>query len=197
MMPFAEFWPLYLRAHRQPQTRVLHYVATVVGLSGSAAGLLMLDIVVLGIGIGGGYVLAVSAHLLFEGNRPMIAVNPVWGAAADLRMTWLAATGRLRSELDRHQIRTWGLLQPAEEAPRSPEDGDGQQVDENDPDDLESGDPAADRNRGRRRSAPYPACRRARWRGWASAGAAPSAAPARRRRRRGRSRQGFVGRDTP
>ena len=59
-----------------------------------------------GIGIGGGYVLAISAHLLFEGNRPMIAVNPVWGAAADLRMTWLAATGRLRSELDRHQIGT-------------------------------------------------------------------------------------------
>lgn len=104
MMPFAEYWPLYLQAHRQPATRALHYVATVVGLSASAAGIIMLDIVILGLGIGGGYALAISAHLLFEGNRPMIAVNPVWGAVADLRMAWLAATGRLRSELDRYQI---------------------------------------------------------------------------------------------
>lgn len=106
MMPFAEFWPLYLQAHRQPATRVMHYVATVVGLSTSAVGVLMLDTLVLGVGIGVGYALAISAHLLFEGNRPMIAVNPVWGAAADIRMTWLAATGRLQSELDRYQIRS-------------------------------------------------------------------------------------------
>ncbi|MGH6926679.1 MAG: Mpo1-like protein [Dongiaceae bacterium] len=104
MMPFAEYWPLYLHAHRQPATRALHYVATVVGLSASTVGIITLDIIILGIGIGGGYALAISAHWLFEGNRPMIAVNPVWGAAADIRMTWLAATGRLRSELDRHQI---------------------------------------------------------------------------------------------
>ncbi|MGH6784045.1 MAG: Mpo1-like protein, partial [Sphingomicrobium sp.] len=60
--------------------------------------------VVLAIGIGGDDALAIAAHRLFEGNRPMIAVNPVWGAVADIRMTWLAATGRLRSELDRHRI---------------------------------------------------------------------------------------------
>jgi hypothetical protein len=104
MMPFAVYWPLYLQAHRQPATRALHYVATVVGLSGSAAGVVMLDVIVLGLGVGGGYALAIAAHLLFEGNRPMIAVNPVWGAVADMRMTWLAATGRLQPELDRHRI---------------------------------------------------------------------------------------------
>jgi len=103
-MPFAEFWPLYLQAHRQASTRAVHYVATLVGLSGSAVGIVMVDIVILGIGIGGGYAMAISAHWLFEHNRPMIAVNPVWGAVADMRMTWLAATGRLRSELDRHHI---------------------------------------------------------------------------------------------
>jgi hypothetical protein len=108
MMPFAEYWPLYLRAHRQRATRALHYVATVVGISASAVGVVMLDIVILGLGIGGGYALAIAAHVLFEGNRPMIAVNPVWGAAADIRMTWLAATGRLRAELDRHRIDAGG-----------------------------------------------------------------------------------------
>lgn len=104
MMPFAVYWPLYLQAHRQPATRALHYVATLMGLSGSAVGVVLLDAVILGLGIGGGYALAIAAHLFVEGNRPMIAVNPVWGAVADIRMTWLAATGRLRPELDRHRI---------------------------------------------------------------------------------------------
>ncbi|MGE0119726.1 MAG: Mpo1-like protein [Dongiaceae bacterium] len=103
-MRFAEYWPLYLQAHRQRTTRGLHYAATIVGLSTSAAGLLMLDAIVLVAGIGGGYALAISSHFLFEGNRPMIAVNPVWGAFADMRMTWLAATGRLPAELHRHRI---------------------------------------------------------------------------------------------
>ena len=69
---------------------------------------LMLDVIVLVAGIGGGYALAISSHLLFEGNRPMIAVNPVWGALADMRMTWLAATGRLPAELHRHRIEEAG-----------------------------------------------------------------------------------------
>ncbi len=104
MMPFTDYWPLYLRAHRRRATRVSHYAATTVGLSGSAVGLAMLDIIVFGVGIGCGYALAISSHWLFEGNRPLIAVNPVWGAVADLRMTWLAATGRLAPELMRHGI---------------------------------------------------------------------------------------------
>lgn len=101
---FAEYWPRYLRAHRQRTTRGFHYAATAVGFSTSAAGLLMLDVIVLVMGIGGGYALAISSHFLFERNRPMIAVNPIWGAVADMRMTWLAATGRLRPELSRHCV---------------------------------------------------------------------------------------------
>lgn len=103
-MTFAEYWPLYLQAHRQRTTRGFHYAATIVGLSTSTAGLLMLDVIVLVAGIGSGYALAISSHFLFEGNRPMIAVNPVWGAFADMRMTWLAGTGRLPAELHRHRI---------------------------------------------------------------------------------------------
>ena len=67
-------------------------------------GVLLGILLVLAAGIGSGYALAISSHFLFEGNRPMIAVNPVWGAFADMRMTWLAATGRLPAELHRHRI---------------------------------------------------------------------------------------------
>lgn len=102
MMPFAEFWPLYLRAHTQRTTRAAHYVATAVGASASAAGVAMLEVRVIGAGIASAYILAIASHWLFERNQPMIGVNPFWGAVADIRMVWLAATGRLGAELTRH-----------------------------------------------------------------------------------------------
>jgi hypothetical protein len=33
-----------------------------------------------------------------------LAVNPLWGVASDLRMLFLAATGRLTRELARHGV---------------------------------------------------------------------------------------------
>jgi hypothetical protein len=102
MMSFAEFWPLYLRAHSRPTTRALHYAATALGLFTSGVGIVLLEAGVLIAGIAGSYALAIAAHWIFERNQPMIPVNPVWGAVADLRMTWLATTGRLAPELARH-----------------------------------------------------------------------------------------------
>ena len=98
MMAFDEYWTLYLKAHRKRSTRLVHYVATVVGLSSSGVGLLMLEPVVVGAGIAASYALAIASHVLFERNHPMILVNPIWGARADLRMTWLGLTGRLARE---------------------------------------------------------------------------------------------------
>jgi hypothetical protein len=52
-------------------------------------------------GIGLGVVMAVSSHHLIEHNRPLIRVNPFYGAISDLRMCWLALTGRLNAEYAR------------------------------------------------------------------------------------------------
>ena len=98
MMPFDEYWVLYLQAHRKRSTRLVHYVATIIGLSSSGIGLLMLEPIVVGAGIATSYALAIAAHIVFERNRPMILVNPIWGALADLRMTWLGLTGQLDRE---------------------------------------------------------------------------------------------------
>ena len=99
-MTFREFWPLYLQAHSKPATRTMHYGATVVGLGSALIAAVVLQPLFL-IGIAVAYGLAIGAHALFEKNRSMIRVNPVWGALADLRMFWLAATGGLQREIAR------------------------------------------------------------------------------------------------
>ena len=99
-MPFRQFWPLYLQAHSQPATRAVHYAATVIGLGSSLIAAFTLQPLFL-LGIGVAYALAIGAHAVIEQNHSMVRVNPIWGAIADLRMFWLAMTGRLQHEIDR------------------------------------------------------------------------------------------------
>jgi hypothetical protein len=99
-MTFRDFWPLYLQAHSRPSTRAVHYGATVVGVGSALAAAVMLQPLFL-LGIGVAYAFAIGAHAFIENNRSMVRVNPAWGALADLRMFWLAATGGLRREIAR------------------------------------------------------------------------------------------------
>jgi hypothetical protein len=104
-MTFREFWPRYLQAHRHPLTRAVHYVATLVGIGSTFAAAIALQPAFLA-GIGVAYAMAIGAHAVIEQNRSMIRVNPLWGAVADLRMFWLAATGGLQRELEKcHAVR--------------------------------------------------------------------------------------------
>lgn len=103
-MTFHDFWPLYLRAHRLPGTRALHYFATIIGISASVEALVTLQPLVFGIGVPLSYCIAVGSHRLIEGNQPLIRVNAAWGALADLRMCWLAIIGKLEAEFAKHGI---------------------------------------------------------------------------------------------
>ena len=107
-MTFRQFWPLYLKAHSQPKTRAVHYTATVIGLGSSLVAALTWQPLYL-LGIAAAYALAIGSHAVIEHNNSMIRVNPAWGALADLRMFWMALTGRLQNEIDR-------CVRPAERA---------------------------------------------------------------------------------
>jgi len=102
-MKFGEFWPLYLQAHSRPATRAVHYGATVLGLASTVAAVATLEPTFL-LGIAVAYGLAIGAHSFIEKNRSMIRVNPLLGAVADLRMFWLAFTGRLGRELAKNGV---------------------------------------------------------------------------------------------
>lgn len=114
---YAEFWRLYLDAHRKPATRAMHYAATLVGIAGTVAAVLLYQPLLFPAGIGIGVCMAVGSHRLIEHNRPLIRVNAFYGALSDLRMMWLGLTGQLPAEYRRLGLAPIGSgagLRPAE-----------------------------------------------------------------------------------
>jgi hypothetical protein len=98
---YSDFWRLYLDAHRQPATRGMHYAATVIGAASTLASGVLGEILLAPLGILLAVGMAVGSHRFIEHNRPLIRVNPLYGALCDLRMMWLAATGGLPREYGR------------------------------------------------------------------------------------------------
>lgn len=96
---FREFWPHYLRQHSRPVTRRLHYAGTGLVLACAIAALAMRDWRLLALVPLAGYGFAWFSHAAVERNRPATFTYPFWSLAADFRMAWLWATGRLDSEL--------------------------------------------------------------------------------------------------
>lgn len=107
-MPFSRFWPIYLDAHRQPATRSWHYAATVLGATMTMVAVARHNPFVMAAGIGAAVCIAIMSHRVIEKNRPLVGVNPFYGAVADVRMCWLALRGELLIEYAR-----LGLVPPS------------------------------------------------------------------------------------
>jgi hypothetical protein len=101
---FEVFWPFYLREHAQPATRAVHVAGTWAGVLLLLAAILLgpwwLALLVPVVGYGCAWI----SHLTIERNRPATFSYPAWSLLGDLRMAWLAATGRLGAELRRHGL---------------------------------------------------------------------------------------------
>ena len=98
---YAEFWPHYLRAHRDPRTRAAHYLGTFLAIALVIAAAIDGDWRLLPAAPLAGYAAAWFAHAFFEGNRPATFGHPLWSFYSDFRMLALWASGRLEPELDK------------------------------------------------------------------------------------------------
>jgi hypothetical protein len=96
---FAEFWPIYLRAHSVPLCRALHYCASICGLAAIALVIATGNFWWIAGGLAGSYGFAWAGHFKVEHNVPLTFHHPFWSLAADYRMFFLWASRRLGAHL--------------------------------------------------------------------------------------------------
>lgn len=98
---FAEFWPLYVNAHRQPLTRVIHFVGTLLGWSLLVSAIVLRDWRFVLAALVAPYLLAWFSHFFVEHNRPATFGHPLWSWLADQKMCLMILRGQMSEELRR------------------------------------------------------------------------------------------------
>lgn len=95
-MTFAEFYPEYLAAHRDPRTRIVHTAGLLSGLALGLAGLALRRPGFVAGGLALGYLPAFASHWVWEKNQPKTFEHPGLSFCGDFVMVYQFLTGRLR-----------------------------------------------------------------------------------------------------
>ena len=103
-LPYADFWPDYLRAHKRPLTRALHAIGTILGLALLGAGATIADWRLIAAAPLVGYTVARLSHLVVEHDASETFKHPWFSLIGDVPMAGLLLTGRLGRELEKHGI---------------------------------------------------------------------------------------------
>lgn len=98
---FAEFWPHYVMAHRQPATRAFHLAGTLLGWSLLAAGLWLRNWWLVLLAPIVPYPIVWFSHFFIEHNKPATFGHPGLSWLADQKMVAMMLTGRMSAEVTR------------------------------------------------------------------------------------------------
>jgi len=98
---FAEFWPVYVRAHCHLGTRVLHLMGTLSGWSLLIVGIVLRNWWLVPAALVVGYAFAWIGHFFVEHNKPATFGHPGWSWLADQKMVGLMLVGKMDAEVRR------------------------------------------------------------------------------------------------
>lgn len=118
---FEDFWPYYVRAHKNPVTRTVHAIGTSVGAAVAITGYLLGKKSLIPVGAAIGYGCAWYSHFFIEGNKPATFGHPLYSLAGD----WVMISKMLRGTMDAEVERVTGQAVPVSAAQPVPVSGDG------------------------------------------------------------------------
>jgi hypothetical protein len=98
---FSEFWPIYVRAHSQTGTRLMHFAGTALGWVLVVAAIVLGNPWLLLAALVVGYAFAWVSHLFVEHNKPATFGHPGWSWLADQKMVLLMLVGKMDDEVRR------------------------------------------------------------------------------------------------
>ena len=98
---FQEFWPLYVRAHSEETTRLMHCVGTLLGWGILVAAIVKREWWWIALALVLPYALAWISHFFVEGNKPATFEHPLWSWLADQKMVGMMLVGRMDKEVER------------------------------------------------------------------------------------------------
>jgi hypothetical protein len=100
-MSFAEFWPRYLDAHRDPRTRFMHVGGTLAASALLAGAVVLRKPWLAAAALLAGYGPAWFAHAFIEHNKPETFRAPFASLAADCVMAYHVLRGSIDEEMQR------------------------------------------------------------------------------------------------
>jgi hypothetical protein len=100
-MTFADFWPVYVRAHSKPATRAVHCVGTIAGWMLVGGAIVAHRWWWIAVAVAVSYGLAWIGHFFVEHNAPTTFEHPLCSWWADQRMVFLTLTGKMGEEVRR------------------------------------------------------------------------------------------------
>ena len=98
---YGDFWDFYLREHRKPATRALHYIGTSLGMALLAWFIWLGTWHYIPLCLVSGYGFAWVAHFFIEKNKPASFKYPFWSFVSDYKMLFYFLTGRMGREARR------------------------------------------------------------------------------------------------
>ena len=102
---FAEFWPVYVRAHAGARTRLLHAFGSVLSVITLGIALAVNLWILIAVPLVG-YSFAWYAHFFVEKNKPATFGHPFYSLMADYRMVFLMMAGKMDAEVRRYVVIT-------------------------------------------------------------------------------------------
>ena len=96
---FKSFYPYYLTEHKNPVSRTLHFIGTLLVLICLVAGIITGRWVLFIIIPLCGYGFAWFGHFFFEKNKPATFKYPFYSLGSDFVMFWHILTGQLKQKL--------------------------------------------------------------------------------------------------